>query len=550
MIDARAKELIRQGDALFNKRTYMMQHWQNTAEEFYPEKADFLSSLLTGDDLASHLSSSAPILIRRDLGNSFSSFLRPRNTQWFNMTTGDDDDDIPHDAKLWLEEKEATQKNAMSDRISGFDRATKESDHDYVTFGQAVLLVEINYRDQAILVRNIHIRDVAWSEDFTGQIRRVHRKWKPSASSLMGTFQESKLHKEVIKAMAKDPEREFECRHIVMPVEEYERVANSENQLNYRTKFVSIYIDVENNHVIEESPSATLKYVIPRWQTVSGSQYSYSQAAIAGLPTARTLQAMTLSLLEAGEHAANPPRYVVEEALRGEMNLFARGITYVSGKWAEKGMEPIKTLATDKNGIGYGMQMLENARMELREAFFIDKINLPVMEPGVTAYEISQRVAEYIRNAMPLFDPVEGEYSAPLMETIFEEMMVYGFFGQEIPESLQTSEIKFKFRSPLRDAEDRNKAGAFMEGLGMIEATSELAPDTAAIADMRKGLREALAGIEWPTDWTYDDETVDASIAQAQQKQETMEMIEMAGAGGEAMKAIGEGGEALQGGVA
>lgn len=543
-MDYRAKELIKQGDALFTKRSFMMGHWQDTAEQFYPERADFRTPMTQREDLASHLTTSAPMLMRRDLGNMFSSMLRPRSLQWFEISTGDED--IPHDAQVWLEEKQATQKNAMYDHVSGFQKATKEADHDYVTFGQAPIKVEINYKDQALLIRNRHLRDVAWSDDFTGRTNKVHEKWNPTADQLAGTFAPNKLHKEVKKALEKDPERVFPCRHVMLPVDAYERLKGDSDLKHIRTKFVSVYVDLENEHIIEEAPSATLKWVIPRWQTISGSQYSFSQAAIAALPDARLLQAMTLSLLEAGENFANPPRIAVEEALRGDLNLFARGITYVSGKYAEKGYDPIRTVAQDKSGLGYGLEMLDRVRMTLREAFFLDKVNLPAMESGVTAYEISQRVEEYIRNAMPLFDPVESEYNAPLCEMIFEEMMSYGFFGQDIPSSLQGNTIRFKFRSPLRDAEERNKAGAFMEGKGLIREAAEIYPDAAAMVDTRKALREALKGINWPTDWLISDDDMDAAAAQAQEMRDTQEMIQMAGEGAEAAEKAGKAGQAMK----
>jgi hypothetical protein len=55
--------------------------------------------------------------------------------------------------------------------------------------------------------------------------------------------------------------------------------------------------------LIHAMPVWTGFYRIPRWQTVSGSQYSYSPATVAALPDARLIQAMTFTLLEAGEKA-------------------------------------------------------------------------------------------------------------------------------------------------------------------------------------------------------------------------------------------------------
>lgn len=543
-MDSRAKELIKQGDSLFEQRSNLMAHWQNTAEQFYPERADFTKSFIPGENMADNLATSIPIIMRRDLGNMFSSMLRPRSMQWFELTAGDDPSDSPQDARLWLEEKQATQKNAMYDHVSGFDRATKGADQDYVTFGQAPIKVEINSRDNALLLRNRHLRDVVWCDDFTGRTYKVHERMKMSAYQLAGNFRESKLHKEVRKALDKDPQKEFECRHIVMPLDAYERIPGAKNFP--RAKFVSIYIDVDNGHVIEEAPSVTLKYVIPRWQPLSNSQYSYSQAAIAALPEARGLQAMTNTILEAGENYVRPPLIAVEEALRSDLNYYSGGVTYVSSKYDERTGDPLRPMELMKGGFNAGIELLDRARMVLREAFFLDKVNLPVMEPGVTAFEIAQRTQEYIRNAMPLFDPVESEYNAPLCEMIFEEMMAYGFFGNDIPDSLMDSTVRFKFRSPLREAEDQIKIRAFADSKALIADTMQLDPDAAAMIDLRKALRETLFASGVPADWVREEEEFESVAAGWAQKRQEAEAIAMAGQVGAVAEQGGKGAKAVR----
>lgn len=547
-MDYRAKELIRQGDALFNKRGNHLAYWQDAAEQLYPERADFTREFSPGEEFGVHLTSSVPMIMRRDLGNMFSSMLRPRGIDWFSISTSDEEGEehLSHEAKLWLEAKQITQRNAMYDHVSGFDRAVKQSDHDYVTFGQAALKIEMNYRDTALLVRNRHLRDVVWSEDFTGRIRKVHEKWKPSASQLAGNFSEKKLHPEALKALKDDPEKTFECRHIVLPVEDYERIQPKESTKKFRMPFVSVYIDVENEWVIEESPSRTLKYVIPRWQTVSGSQYSYSQAAVAALPEGRLLQTMTLSLLEAGEKYAGPPMLAVEEALSGGLNLYANGVTYISAKYDERTGEALRPLTQDKSGFGFGLELLDRTRMVLREAFFLDKINLPVMQPGVTLGEIAVRTQEYIRNALPLFDPVESESSAPMCEMIFEEMMVAGFFGNDIPDELAGQGIKFKFKSPLREAEDERKTQSWVGGLNLVRAGMEFDQNIGSIVELRKSLREALKGAGWDEAWTKSDDEMDQIAQSAAQIQQLQQGIDMAGQAGVAAKSVGEAGIAMK----
>jgi hypothetical protein len=71
--------------------------------------------------------------------------------------------------------------------------------------------------------------------------------------------------------------------------------------------------------------------------TVSGSAYAYSPATVVALPDARLLQQITLTLLEAGQKAVDPPWKATSEAIQGGVNSFAGGITWVDPEYDERG---------------------------------------------------------------------------------------------------------------------------------------------------------------------------------------------------------------------
>lgn len=534
-----AKELIKQGDKLFSGRSSLMNLWQDSAEQFYPERADFTRQMTMGDKWVDNLTSSQPIITRRELGNQFSAMLRPRGVDWMEMFV-DEYEDLDSEALMWLEDRTERQKRAMYDHVSGFVQSTKQTDHDYVTFGQGVLKVERNYRDYALLVRNRHLRDVVWTDDYTGKTDTVHEKWKPTAWDLSQTFARNKLHKNVIKALDKEPDRVFECRHVVIPASKYGEKS--------KLPFISVYVDVENDHVIEQAGSETLKFVIPRWQTVAGSQYSFSQAALAALPTARLLQAVTLTILEAGEKYANPPMLAVEKALRGDMNLFAGGVTYVDDKYDERLGEVLRPLTQDKGGFQAGIEILDRVRQELNQCFFLDKLSITQTNKDMTAFEVSQIISEHVRNNLPLFEPVEHNYNAPLCEMIFTEMMGMGFMGkpEEIPQSLRGRDLKFKFMSPLQGANDRLISEKLVQSIGIVGQVAQFDPSAASMINTRKALRESLRGIGDPEDWLKTDSEMDEIAEAAAEKQKTAEMLAMAGQGAAIAETAGKAGIAMK----
>ena len=504
--------------------------YQEQADNFYPERADFTVTRNMGEDIASTLTTSFPILARRELGSAVSAMLRPNNQDWYNIIT-DDFENLDMAGKAWLEHKSKIMRRIMYDRSAMFVRATKEADNDFVTFGNAVVSTELNPQRTGLLYRCWHLRDVAWKENNEGKVDCIHRRWKPSARELAMTFGADNLHekvKECLNNPNKNPYTQFNCRHIVMPAGMYRSMKKDEDKRYERAPYIGIYIDVDNDHLIEETPLFTTVYSVPRWQTVSGSQYGYSPATIAALPDARLIQAMTLTLLEAGEKAVNPPMIAQSDVVRTDISIFAGGVTWVDSEYDERLGDSLRPISQDYSSLPFGMDMREDIKATIMEAFYLNKLNLPPTNTGdMTAYEVSQRVQEYIRNALPLFEPMETEYNGSVCENTFDILMREGAFGSvyDMPESLQNKEVQFKFESPLHEAVEKQKGHTFMEAKAMLAEAAAIDPSAVHMVDAQKALRDVLQGIGTPAKWMRDEANMQAIVNQDKQRQQQAQML-------------------------
>lgn len=531
-MDSRAKELIRQGDAFFSKRQTLNSLWQETADNFYVERADFTRIRTLGTDFTAHLLTSYPLMVRRDLGNALSAMLRPRGEQWFSTATQREDLE-DQQAKVWLEWASGVQWRAMYDRSSQFVRATKEGDQDFATFGQTVLSVELNKTRDTLLYRCWHLRDVVWAERYDGSIGTVHRKWKPFACDFVAEFGGQRgvtIDPKMSELAGKEPYKEVEIRHIVVETENYNKTSGATGK-KFNTPWVSIFIDVSNECVVQEVGVHSRMYVIPRWQTVSGSQYSFSPATVCALPDARLIQAMSRTLLEAGEKAVNPPMLMVKNAVRSDINVYAGGVTVVDAVMDGKLQEVLAPINQDFRGLPHGVEMQADIREMLKEAFFLNKLTLPQTGGEMTAYETAQRVQEYIRQALPLFEPMEDEYNAAICEETFNLMMRNGAFGAmaDIPQSLRGQEIQFKFKSPLSQATGAEKGVKFQQAGQLIAEATQLNPDAGTNVDAVTALRDALEGIGMPAKWMRSTDDAQALAQQNQQARAHQQTIANAG---------------------
>lgn len=543
----RARELIQQGDALFSAKGPLNSLHQQFAEQLYPMRADFTRTRFLSEEFASYAMTGVPFRAHRDLGNALSAMLRPAGEEWMKAQTDREELNNEQNNKLWLEMATRVMRRAFDDRMVQFDRATKQGDNDFIAFGQCVLQVEANKDLSRPLMRAWHLRDCAWAESAENQIDTFHRKWKLSARSINQLFK-GKVAPQIKECLSKEPFKEFECRHIVLPAEEYDLTPGGKElgmtrraEMKKDLPFVSLYIDTANEFILEELHVPTMGgYVIPRWQ-MAGSQYAYSPAAVVALPDARMLQQMSLTLLEAGQKIVDPPMIAVGEAINGGINLYAGGHTYVDADYDEKTGEVLRPIQLRGEGLQWGGEREKIITEAITEAFYLNKIALPEITGKMTAYEASKRIEDYIRQATPLFDPISIDYNGGVCEEFFGLMMRHGAFGSplDMPRGLRGQNIKFVFESPIKAAKGKKVAETFARLGQMLGVAMQIDPNARFVVKVNPAFREAATGDGAPATWlTTLDEEKDL-VSQNQMAQQAAAQADRLGATADNVDKIG-----------
>jgi len=513
---------------MFTKQQNVLGLWQTLADNFYPERADFRHSRTLGSELADATVDSHPIIARRDLGNSFHAMLRDGN--WFELTAGADTR-LDYDGKAWLEWATTRQRRVMDDRSANFERAVKNGDHDFASFGNTVISIEPNKTFSGIVYRNWHLRNCAWEDDATGQVETVARKWHPTLHELVTVFGIEKLPPELKTKYEKTPFESTEVYHLVLPSE----LTHNEEYIG-KFKYVSMFIFGKQKVLIEEKGINYKYYVVPRFQTIAGSPYAYSPATICALPDARTLQAMTYTLLEAAERYARPPMVATQKVVTGVVDLRPNGITWVDNEYDERLGAALRSI--DQNKGGYPIGATERGRIydTINRAFYLDSLSLPLDGREMTAYEVQERMEQYRRANLPLFAPMEKDYNGQICETTFDLIMMMGGFGspQDIPQSLGGQDVDFKYKSPLSSDEEEEKVTKFSQTSQLLREAADLDAGLADNIDLDVAIRDAVEGMDAPIQWLRPQEQIieirQARLAQ-QAAAQTAELAQQSGQG-------------------
>lgn len=500
-MDSRAKELSRIGASLYSKKLPYDLLCQEIAEQYYPMRSDFTRTLELGDDFATGLMDSYPVQARETLGNSINAMLRQGN--WFAVKTGIEEiDEQPSNAR-WLEAATKRFRRQVYDRRANFVATTVEADHDWVTFGNPVLSVGESPTRDHMLFNAWHPKDCAWMLNDVGKIDHLHRKMKMTARNMKRKYKD-KCHSDVKMACEKDPSKEFNIHHIVLPMDEVYGDDKAMRRKYARSPFLSMYVDVDHEMILGEGGLPVFNYVVPRWRTLSQFAQGFSPATINSLPDGRMLQSMARIILEQGEKAVDPPTIGKGDIFKDAINLYAGGHTFVD---LEDDDDLRKVFQTVESGnISVGMEMKQDVRQLIAEAFLLNKLFLPDTRE-MTAYETSQRVAEFRRAALPFFGPIESEYHLPLLDVGFQlaihnEQMDF----EDMPDELEEMETTFTFESPLNTAEGRANVAAFQESVQILAGSAQFDNTIPSTMDFKKMTKDAVKGTGAPADWFRDDD--------------------------------------------
>jgi len=552
----RVQDVVRIGDKLFSDRYPIMTLWQVQAENFHVMRADFTRQRYISEEFGSFLMTSMPALCHRELQDAFSTMLRPRGQQWFHAKTDSENVNNDRDAKVWLDWASRTQRNAMYDARANFVRASKEGDGDFIAFGNAAITREIvDY--EHFLYQAWHLRDIAWDQGLTGAVNNVHFDWKPQARQLAERKKWTLSPKVLELANSRDQQafREIKCRRMILRADEYDLPA-----AQTRGKpWVSVYVDCENETIMEEIALRTKPVTISRWATggtMYGKQYAYSPAAIYALPDGRMLQQIVLSMLTSAEMANFPPLIAVGESINGAVNLYAGGITQADADYDERTGEVLRSLDLRFDGIKYGAEQLDRLERNLQKTWYLDKIKFPEITKDMTAYEASKLWDNFISGALPLFEPVEIEFNAAICEGTFEDMMDRGAFGpvRDMPAILRGRDINWQFDTPITVAAEKALVGAFQAFVQTLVEGAQVDPDVVLNADMNTATREALGGTGSPAKWLYSTDKVKQLQAQKQQEKAAAAAAQQVATGadvatrvGNAAQSAGDAAQSLQG---
>lgn len=520
-------ELVALGDRLFAKKAQLDQLHQTIAELVYPERANFTVSRVEGDEYADNLYESIPAQNRRDLAGAMGSILRPRGKEWFKPSPGDDWRKTAR-ALAWCDMARDTMRRLLYSERSKFSKVMADADDDFVSFGNAVPILTENVERSGFLFELTHLRDNAWTTNRYGDVDVNHRKMKMTLRQVAQRWGEGALTQQQVKVLEKSPYEEIEIRHVCMPAVDFDPYMSRKKWGG--KPFASLYINPECRKIIQTGGYWEFPYLHRRWRVPDDSVYGYSPSAMLGLIDGRVLQSQSRVILDAGELRVSPPLLAKRDAVLGGIQNYAGAVTWLDTEYDERLGDAVRPLDTGGD-VRIGLDMKIDTRNILMAAWYLNKLNLP-SDKDMTAYEASERVAEYIRSAGPIFEPFEAD-NARVLDALFSAGRRLGYFGaiDTIPPELRGGELNWDFDTPVSQAYKRVKVVRARETVEALSPLVQIKPEVIDNFDLDKMARDTAENIGGDSSWVLPDEDVkkarderakQMAEIEAQKKQEAM----------------------------
>jgi len=442
------------------QRSNWENHWQQLADFMLPRKADITKRRTQGDKRTELIYDGTAIHAVELLASSLHGMLTSPSTPWFSMryrNPGLQRDDA---ANEWLEV--CTDQMYQHFNRSNFQQEIHELYYDLVVFGTGAFYVEMNPDGLRFACR--HIAEICISEDPSGRVDTIYRKFKMSARAIQMQFADIKLPQKIEKDVEKDPYAEHDVIHAVFPRSE------TKGSFAKDKPVASIYYLSDGLAMLSESGFDEFPFMVPRFVKDSVSQYGRSPAMTA-LPDVKMLNKMSEVTIRASQKQLDPPLMVPDDGFISPVRTSPGALNFYRSGTRDR-LEPLNIGANNP----LGLNMEEQRRNAIRQAFYVDQLLLG-QGANMTATEVLQRNEEKMRLLGPVLGRLQAELLQPLISRSFALLLRSGLLPPA-PEELQGQEVDIEYVSPLAKAQKLTDLQAMLRGFEILLQVAEVAPVT------------------------------------------------------------------------
>lgn len=464
-----ATDIIREHEQMVSQRGIWEQHWREIAERVLPRNNWFQATdKVEGEKRTEKVFDATAGLALDRFAAAMESMLTPRTQRWHRLKVRNPDLKDNDEIQEYLDEVTNILFQVRYSPKANFASQAHENYISLGAFGTGALLIE-DIMGYGIRYKSIHLSEIYFCENHAGVIDKVHRKFEMTARQAAQKFGIERIPEKIRTALEKNPEQKFEFIHCVKPNEDFKA-----GRMNYEgMPFASYYLSLEGNQMLSRGGFKTFPYAISRYVTGPKEVYGRSPAMTV-LPDIKMINEMSKTVIRAAHKIVDPPLLLQEDGVLQAFNARPGALNY--GGVDDQGRQTVVPLQTGAR-VDIGMEMMEQRRRVINDAFLITLFQILVEAPNMTATEAMLRAQEKGALLAPTMGRQQSEMLGPLIERELDILARAGVLPP-MPEALMQvdGEIEIEYVSPLNRAQRAEEGVAIMRTLEAVVPLAQIDP--------------------------------------------------------------------------
>ena len=496
-------------------------HWKEIAERILPRQDWFQASNKTqGDKRTEKMFDATASLALERFAAAMESMLTPRTQHWHKLKVTDSYLSKNKQVNQYLDEVTQILFQVRYSPKANFASQAHEAYMSLGAFGTGALFID-DIIGKGIRYKSIHLSEIYFAENHAGVIDKVHRKFEMTARQAAQKWGTDNLPDKMKSMLEVNPEAIFEFIHCVKPNEE-----RMNGRKDYRgMPYVSYYLSIEGLKMMSEGGYQSFPYAVSRYVTSPKEIYGRSPAMLV-LPDIKMINEMSKTVLRAAHKAVDPPLLLQEDGVLQAFNARPSALNF--GGINERGEQMVRPLETGAN-VNLGLDMMEQRRKVINDAFLITLFQILVDAPTMTATEAMLRAQEKGALLAPTMGRQQSEMLGPMIERELDILARAGVLP-EMPDELREAqgEVQIEYISPLNRAQRAEDGVAILRTLESVTGLAQFDPDVLMVFDSKKIARE-LADINGvPAKVMRSEEEIIFMKDQQAQQQQLAQLLQAA----------------------
>lgn len=521
-MDQRAEDCIREQEQLASARGVWENHWREVAERVRPQQNFFQMIQRPDGDKRNEkiFDATAPLALSK-FAAAVISMSFPATQTYHKLQLQDDEINDATDVRRYLD--------LVNDRLfkvryapqANWQSQTGETVMDIGAFGTGILFID-DVLGVGIRYKSLPLAQCFIAEDAHGRVDTLHRRFQWTAHQAASKFGKDRLPAAMQRALETEPQRKFWFIHCVKPNMDRKASRRDYAGMDYWSCYISLE---EGRTILDEGGFRVFPFAVPRFETSPNEFYGRSPA-MKVLPDIKMLNEMSKTVLRSAHMAVSPPIMLSDDGALQAFNLRPNALNF--GAVDDQGRPRAMPFQTNAR-VDIGLDMMNQRREAINDAFFVTLFRILVEEPAITATEAMLRAQEKGQ----LLAPTMGRIQSELLSAVIDrEIDILAHAGElpPMPDTLAQyyragGEHHIEYQSPLNMAQKAGAGVAIMNTMQAIAPLAQIDPKVMMRFNLEKAAERVgrINGV--PEDIIRSDDEVAAMDQQAQQSAQAQQLL-------------------------